>query len=416
MSQAGHVVIVGGGVIGASCAYYLAGQGWKVTVLDRDRFGEGCSHGNCGLICPSHVLPLAVPGAPRMALKALLARDAAFAIQPRFDPALWAWFYRFWRRCNARDMLTAGRAIQALLTSSRRLYDELMRSEPFDCDWEPNGTLFVFQTQAALEHYGETVRLAKEEFGIAAEHYAGDALAALEPALRPGLAGAWLYRGDAQLRPDRLMASWRRILEARGVCVRDHCAVEAIARDGKRARAVVTSQGDVAAEAIVVAAGALTPQLQRHLGCAVPIQPGKGYSLVTQRPARCPTYPLLFEEHRVVATPHRSGYRLGSTMEFAGYDATLDRRRLDLLRRGAAHYLHEPEGEPVQEEWCGWRPMTPDSVPLIGRVPAADNLLVAAGHNMLGMSMAPATGKLVAELLSGQAPHVDPTPYAPTRF
>jgi D-amino-acid dehydrogenase len=134
------------------------------------------------------------------------------------------------------------------------------------------------------------------------------------------------------------------------------------------------------------------------------------------RPARCPTFPLIFEEHRVVATPMRSGYRLGSTMEFAGYDTTLNRRRLDLLRDGARLYLHEPYCEPVEEEWYGWRPMTYDSVPIIGPAPALANVIIAAGHNMLGLSMATATGKLVAELLNGSTPHVDPAPYAPTRF
>jgi D-amino-acid dehydrogenase len=108
----------------------------------------------------------------------------------------------------------------------------------------------------------------------------------------------------------------------------------------------------------------------------------------------------------------QSGYRLGSIMEFAGYDDRIDARRLSLLTRGAAHYLHEPTSEPVLERWTGWRPMTPDSIPIIGRVPRWDNVFVAAGHNMLGLSMAPATGKLVAELVSGNKPHLDPGPYS----
>jgi D-amino-acid dehydrogenase len=134
------------------------------------------------------------------------------------------------------------------------------------------------------------------------------------------------------------------------------------------------------------------------------------------RPTKCPTTPLIFDEHRVAVTPMRSGYRLGSTMEFAGYDTTLNRRRLDLLKEGARHYLQEPYCEPVEEEWFGWRPMTPDSLPVIGRSPAFANVLIAAGHNMLGVSMAPATGKLVAELLSGRPPHLDPSPYSVARF
>src|SRR5262249_22827203 len=151
-------------------------------------------------------------------------------------------------------------------------------------------------------------------------------------------------------------------------------------------------------------AGAWTPFLNEHLGCKVPIQPGKGYSLTMPRPARCPAYPLLFEEDHVAVTPMRSGYRLGSTMEFAGYDATLNPRRLDVLRDAARHSLHEPFTEPVLEAWFGWRPMTYDGLPVIDRSPAWRNVLIAAGHNMLGLSMAPATGRLVAELLSDRTP------------
>jgi D-amino-acid dehydrogenase len=112
----------------------------------------------------------------------------------------------------------------------------------------------------------------------------------------------------------------------------------------------------------------------------------------------------------------QSGYRLGSTMEFAGYDASLNRRRLELLLQGASHYLHEPYCEPIEEEWFGWRPMTYDGMPIIGRSPALSNVVIAAGHNMLGLSMAPATGKLVAEILDGTPAHIDPAPYAVTRF
>jgi D-amino-acid dehydrogenase len=166
----------------------------------------------------------------------------------------------------------------------------------------------------------------------------------------------------------------------------------------------------------VVATGAWTPLLKLDLGCRIPIQPGKGYSMTMARPARCPKLPMLFEEHRVGVTPMQSGYRLGSIMEFAGYDPRLNRRRLRLLTEGAKHYLHEPTAEPVVEEWFGWRPMTWDSRPIIGRSPALSNVFLAAGHNMLGLSMAPATGKLIAELANGAAPHVDPAPYSPARF
>jgi D-amino-acid dehydrogenase len=410
------VVVVGGGVIGAACAYYLSRAGWSVTVLDRGAFGMGCSHGNCGLITPSHVLPLAGPGAITGALRAMLQRNSAFRIKPRLDPALWSWLLRFAWRCNTRQMLASAQAIQALLVSSRSLFDELMATEPFDCEWDTRGMLLIFQSRAAMEHYEPTERLQRETFNLATVRYDGEALRALEPALKPGLAGGWHFTNDAQLRPDRLMASWRRILEARGVVIRENCAVTGFAGDVAVARTVVTVAGEVPASAFVVAAGALTPWLKRALGCAMPIQPGKGYSITMPRPARCPTIPMIFEEHRVGVTPMASGYRLGSTMEFAGYDTTLNPERLALLRDGAAHYLEEPYTEPVEHEWYGWRPMTPDSVPIIDRSGTYTNVLIAAGHNMLGVTMSPATGKLVAELLDGRPTHIDPAPYRHRRF
>jgi D-amino-acid dehydrogenase len=415
-AASGRVVVVGGGVIGAACAYYLSKAGWTVSVLDRGEFGKGCSHGNCGFVSPSHVLPLAVPGAVRAALRAMLHRNSPFAIKPRFDLTLWGWLLRFARRCTTQQMLEAGHAIQALLNSSRALYDELAKAESLDCEWQARGALVVLQTAAAMDHHAHTVQLLQDTFHVQATRYDGDALLKLDPALKPGLAGGWHYLRDAHLRPDRLMASWRRILTSRGVEIREQAEVQGFRGERGRAQAAVLSDGELPGEAFVVATGAWTPFLNRALDCHIPIQPGKGYSITMPRPARCPMIPMLFEEHRVGVTPMTSGYRLGSTMEFAGYDTTLNRARLALLRDCARHYLEEPYTEPVEEEWYGWRPMTPDSLPVIDGSGAFANVLVAAGHNMLGVSMSPATGKLVAEMLSGAVPHVDPVPYRRTRF
>ncbi len=411
-----QVIVIGGGVIGAACAYYLAKSGWHVTVVERGEFGMGCSHGNCGLVCPSHVLPLAEPGAAWKALAALFQKNSPFAIKPRFDPGLWSWLWQFARRCNPAAMRAAGRACQALLQSSRKLYAELVAGEPLDCEWQERGLLLVFRSPREMEAYAKTDQLMRIEFGMPAIRYGPEEVARREPALKPGLAGGWFYEHDAHLRPDRLMAGWRRVLASRGVVLREHCEVKGFLRQGNRAQRIVTAGGDIPADVFVVAAGALTPLLAKPLGCRIPIQPGKGYSITMPRPAQCPAGPLIFPETRVAVTPMRTGYRLGSTMEFAGYDAALNRRRLDLLKEGARPYLREPFGEPALEEWCGWRPMTYDGMPIIDRSPALDNVWIAAGHNMLGLSMAPATGRLVAELLTGCRPHLDPAPYSLQRF
>ena len=407
-----QVVVVGGGVVGAACAYYLRKAGRAVTLIEQRAFGSGCSHGNCGYVCPSHVLPLAGPGALWGTLKTLFARNSPLLVRWRLDPAMWRWFWQFTRKCNQRDMLHAGHAIQALLTSSRTLYDELVAATLTDIEWEALGLLIVFQSQRGMDHYTETDRLLRREFNMGATRYDGPALLALEPSLKTGIAGAWHYQTDGHLRPDKLMRAWRRVLAAQGVEIREQCELRDLVVEGRLARRLVTNHGDLPADQVVVATGAWTPLLQRLLRAPIAIQPGKGYSLTMPRPTVCPKYSMIFDEHRVAVTPLASTYRIGSTMEFAGYDRSLNPNRLQLLRDGAALYLREPHAEPVLESWMGWRPMTPDSLPLIGRTPAIENLFIAAGHGMLGVSMSPGTGRLVTELVSGATPHIDPTPYA----
>jgi D-amino-acid dehydrogenase len=313
-------------------------------------------------------------------------------------------------------MIEGGRAIQPLLLSSHELYRGLIRKEALDCEFEERGILFAYREKGALEAYAATDRLMTETFHCPARRLEPDELIAMEPALKPGLAGGWYYRDDAHLRPDKLMTAWHQVLERGGAAIRAHCALTAFQGRNGHAVSARTARDELAADAFIIATGAWTPMINEPLGCRIPIQPGKGYSMTMPRPSVCPRIPLIFPETRVAVTPFQSGYRLGSTMEFAGYDESIRPERLQLLKDGAAPYLREPFCEPVEERWYGWRPMTYDSVPIIDRSPKYDNVYIAAGHNMLGLSMAPATGKLVAEMVNGTAPHVDPKPYRVGRF
>jgi D-amino-acid dehydrogenase len=174
----GHVVVIGGGVVGTACAYFLARGGWRVTLLERGDFGMGCSHANCGFVSPSHVLPLTTPEALGTAVKAFFSADSPLTIRPRLDPYLWLWLLRFARRCTMPAMLQAGHAIQALLKSSRALYPDILDRESIECEWETNGILFVCHTQQGMEHYAHTDRLLQEHFGLAARRFDGDAVSA----------------------------------------------------------------------------------------------------------------------------------------------------------------------------------------------------------------------------------------------
>lgn len=412
-----NVVIVGGGVIGCLSAYHLVKAGWRVTVLDRGRIGGGCSHGNCGYVCPSHVLPLAAPGAIGGTLKTLFARNSPLKVRPGFALANLGWFLSFAKRCNTSDMLTAAVGIQALLNSSRKLFDELLEAERFDVEWDTHGLLFVFQSKKAFEHYAHTDHLLSDRFQMAALRLEKAELLNLEPTLKPdSVSGGYLYQSDAQVRPDKLMSALYIRLREMGVTFVENAEVTGIVRTKNPnvpAQAVTTTVGDFGAHQFVVTAGAWTSRFLRgQLLSAPPIIPGKGYSITIPRPAVCPTYPMIFEEHRVAVSPFRTGFRIGSTMEFGGYDETMNRDRLRLLTDAAAVYLADPgDASTGAEEWWGWRPMTPSGLPVIDRVPQLPNVWVAAGHGMLGLSMATGTGRLVAELLGGAKTHIPAEPY-----
>lgn len=411
-----RVIVIGGGVIGTASAHYLVERGCRVTVIDKGRHGGGCSHGNCGLVCPSHVFPLTIPGAIHDALRSLFKRNAPFRVKRRFDPGLWYWLYKFARRCNYDCMMQAAAGIQNLLVSSMTEYERLVEHEGLACEWEKKGLLYVYRSRERYEGYAKTNVLLRDRFNEPAEPIDPDTLQTMEPALKPGMAGGWYYEHDAHVRPDRLMSSWRTMLQTRGVEVRENCEFQGFVSRNGSAVAASTSAGEIEGDQFVVATGAWSPFLKKHLGCKIPIQPGKGYSMTMPRPNICPTYPIIFPETRVAVTPWQSGYRLGSTMEFAGWDPTVHPARLQLLRDGSRDYLQEPYCEPVLETWCGWRPMTWDSLPIIDRAPRYANVTIAAGHNMVGISMGPGTGKLVAELVTGAEPHIDPKPYAVSRF
>lgn len=407
MTTQKHTVVVGGGIIGGFTAWYLAQAGRKVTLIDQGNFGKAASHGNCGYVSPSHVIPLARPGQLSKAIKGMLSRETALRINPAKIFSLAPWLIKFALRCNARNMMEAGQACHPLLQSSAQLYREVFEQQNMQVEWKTDGLLFVFRDQHEFDEYRAVDAWLKQHFDMAAEPLDGKALAALEPALKPGLAGAWLYKCDAHLRPSKLMSELRRIIESAGVRVLEKTAMKSLSGNSSTASGVVTNGETITADEFVIATGAWTPLLNESLGVKLPIQPGKGYSITMARPKLCPKYPMILEECHVAITPFDEGYRVGSTMEFSGYDDSLNRQRLNYLRSGAAQYLHEPTADPIEEEWCGWRPMTADGIPYIDRSPKYSNVWIAAGHSMLGISMGTGTGKLVAEMITGQKPHVD---------
>lgn len=417
MEQREDVVVAGAGVIGLCSALALLEGGRRVRVIDAGRVGGGSSHGNCGTITPSHAPPLAAPGMVATALRMMVSPESPLYIQPRLDPLLWRWLWRFAARCNTRDWEASARAKAALLNDSRHRLHEWVHAFGLDCEFVESGEDYVFRDPRRFEHGQRELDLLRG-LGVDVDVIEGAAYEAQEPAMRPGVAGAIRFSGDAALRPDRYVAELARSVRARGGVIDEHCAVEGLAR-GRDWLEVRTAQGAISARDVVLATGAWSPRLAQAVGLPWlrrAMQPGKGYSITYSSPALVPKRPLVLRECSVCVTAWGSGFRLGSTMEFAGFSDTLNPRRLGALERGAAQYLHQPVGPEVRERWYGWRPMSCDDIPIIGLAPGHDHLWLATGHGMMGVGMSAGTGQLLADLVLGRETVIDPAPYAPGRF
>lgn len=409
------VLILGGGVIGLACAYYLLKAGRTVCVLERDTIGSATSLGNCGTITPSHIPPLAAPGMVLKAIKWMLTPDAPFYVKPTLDPHLITWLLKFAARCNQKDWRASSLAKMDLLHNSRRLLEELVQQENLACEFAATGMHNVYKSQAGFEKAAiesEAVR----EFGLITHILSSEALANDEPALKTGMAGAVHYPGDAHLRPDLYTAELARIVRQLGGLIIEQCEVIGIETTHDKVQKIITSLGQYQAQDYCFALGPWSSTMMKAIGINLPVQPGKGYSITYTRPTIAPKRPIVLKERSVCVTTWGSGYRLGSTMEFSGYDDRLNRRRLDALERGAGEYLHEGVGPLKLEEWYGWRPMTWDDLPILGATPHYKNAWLATGHGMLGVSMATVTGHLMADLICQRAPIINPAPYSIQRF
>jgi D-amino-acid dehydrogenase len=413
----GRAVVVGGGVVGVCAAYYLARDGVPVTLLEKGSdVAAGSSYGNSGLVVPSHSIPLAAPGVLAKGLRWLRDPESPFYIKPRLDRELAAWLWRFRGACTARHVQRSMPVLRDLSRQSLALYRELAKLDGLDFGFAERGVLLVFRTAAGFaEGMHEVTLLASA--GIPARSLDGQAARTLEPALSDAVVGAVLFPDDAQLIPDRFVRNLARVVEGMGVDLRREVEVLGFRSAGRRIVAVETTRGDVPAGTVVLAAGAWSPELTRALGLALPVQAAKGYSVTCRRPPGGPGLPLLLGEARMAVTPMADTLRFGGTLELAGLDLSVNHRRVAALMRRAAGYLRG--GTDRLERllvWRGLRPCTPDGLPIVGRPAAIDNLVLATGHAMIGMSLGPVTGQLVAQLVTGAPLAADIAALHPQRF
>jgi len=310
------------------------------------------------------------------------------------------------------------RAIPVLLSLGRAsvaLFDALPVHSQRAFGYEKKGWLLLFNSQRSLEDAAKEAELL-HQFGVASQVLDAAGVRQIEPNVLPSVVGGIYYPEDAHLIPQRFVQELARLAEHQGARLHTGTEVLGFETSGRRVSAVVTTRGRFTPEQVVLAAGAWSPLVARDLGLRLPLQAAKGYSITVQRPTTCPTVPLYLSERKVAVTPMGERLRFGGTLELAGLDLSVNRRRVAAIRRAAREYLPGMESlEPV-EIWRGLRPVAPDGLPLIGRSQAFENLVVAGGHGMLGVTLGPITGKLVAQLVAGEVPLVDLAPLRVERF
>jgi D-amino-acid dehydrogenase len=412
------VLIVGAGVVGLSIAYYAAKKGHRVKVLDRGNpAAMGCSYGNAGMIVPSHFVPLAAPGMIALALRCMGDSESPFYLKPRASGELAHWAWRFFRAATREHVARAAPLLCDAHLGSRACFEEWAAEWDDDFGFARRGLLMLCKTEEGLEEEARTAD-AGRALGIPSQLLGADQARSLEPRLRMDVAGGVYFPLDCHLSPRALMQALVRQLERAGVELLWDTSMEGWRGRRGRVEAARTSRGDVVSDEYVLAAGAWSSELARALGLRLPMEAGKGYSLTLESPEPKPRLCAILSEARVAVTPMGDSLRFGGTMELAGVDTGIDLGRVRGIAESVGRYLPDfpPETFRNVRAWCGLRPCSPDGLPYLGRFERVENLVAATGHAMMGVSLGPITGKLVAEILSDEPPSIPIGAWSPDRY
>jgi D-amino-acid dehydrogenase len=416
--MAKHILIIGAGVIGRCAAYYAARQGHRVTLVDRDSPDtESCSFGNAGMIVPSHFVPLAAPGMIGMGLKMIWNPKSPFRIKPTLCSDLLSWGWKFCRTANQDHVTRSAPLLRDLNMASRACYEQLADESNNDFGLVKKGLLMLCKSPKTLEHESHLAQTA-HQLGVPAQILSPTELARLEPNVTMDVAGAVYFPNDCHLSPNLFLSTLLRKISSSCQFL-SNTSVTGWKKTTAHISALITTEGEIPADEFVICGGAWSSGIARDLNLSLPMLAGKGYSLTLNHPRQLPAICSIFTEARVAVTPMLSTLRFGGTMELGvGLDTSINPLRVQGIIESVPNYFPEFTVADFADikPWAGLRPCSPDGLPYIGRFNQYKNLSVATGHGMMGLSMGPITGKLIAQILSNEPPSINITALSPDRY
>ena len=409
------VIVIGGGIVGLSTAFYLRSEGHEVTILDKGTITEGASFVNAGYLTPSHIVPLAAPGMISKGLKWMLNSSSPFYIKPRLDADLISWGWKFMRSCSKKHVQRSLAAIKEINELSKGLYHEMHASVDFDFHLEDRGVLMAFKTSKA-EKSEYSVMQAAQDLGLDVSLLGVEEVNRLQPGIQMNIAGAYHYRCDAHSTPEVFMNQLKKNTLKSGVEIHTETTVKNFQVRGDRISVVVTDRGNFEADEVVFAAGAWTEELLKPLKIVLSVQAGKGYRINVEARTGI-SLPCILMESKVGVTPMQGFTRFAGTMEIAGINHNIRENRVNAIAHAATQYYSglEIDLNDRKQAKCGLRPLSPDGLPFIGRHSSCSNLVLATGHSMMGWSLGPATGKLVTEIISNKKLSMPIDKFSPER-